>query len=201
MRKGSSGFPVTCSRWVGRSRQHATGACISEAMAPFRDQLKLVDGIPGVGPRRRGDHHRRNRRRHDPLPQRRTPGILGRRLPRHERIRRPTQTRPHPPRQPMAHRRTRHRSLAAARTKDTTFIGARYRRLAGGTGRLRPSSRSNTRSSPPDGTCCPRTSSTTSEDQTVAAGHSVDAQVWMEHFDTGSRLSRAWDHPERVSPR
>jgi hypothetical protein len=49
MRKGSSGFPVTRSRWVA-GLANTLPARISEAMAPFRDQLKLVDGIPGVGP-------------------------------------------------------------------------------------------------------------------------------------------------------
>jgi hypothetical protein len=35
---------------------------ITEAMAPFPDQLKPLDGIPGVGPGVAGSHHRGDRR-------------------------------------------------------------------------------------------------------------------------------------------
>ncbi len=44
-------------------------------------------------------------------------------------------------------------AMAAARTKDTTYPGARYRRLSSRIGRLKAWSPSNTRSSPRSGTC------------------------------------------------
>ena len=105
-------------------------ARIEEQMRPFARQLDHWQTIPGVGPSRGRGDRRRDRRRHEPLPHRRTPGLLGRGVPGPPRIGRQTQS-----------GKTRHgdrwlsgalgtAAMAAARTKDTTYLGARYRRLA-----------------------------------------------------------------------
>ena len=110
---------------------------ISEAMAPFRDQLTLLDGIPGIGPgvaeiiiaETGGDMTRFPTARHLASWAGVCPGMnesAGK----------------------NKSGRTRHgnrwlanalgtAAMAAARTKDTTFIGARYRRLSGRIGRLK----------------------------------------------------------------
>src|SRR3954471_18969066 len=109
---------------------------ISEAMAPFREQLKLLDGIPGIGPgvaetiiaETGGDMSRLPTAAHLASWAGVCPG-------RNESAGR---DRPG---------RTRHgnrwrtgalgaAAMAAAGTEDSTFSGARYRRLSGRLGRL-----------------------------------------------------------------
>ncbi|GAA4264372.1 IS110 family RNA-guided transposase [Dactylosporangium darangshiense] len=112
-------------------------ARISEAMEPFRDQLKLLDGIPGVGPgvaeiiiaETGGDMTRFPTAGHLASWAGVCPGMnesAGRHKPGHTR---------HGNRWLTGALGTA--AMAAARTKDTTFIGARYRRLAGRIGRLK----------------------------------------------------------------
>ncbi len=49
----------------------------SEAGVPFERARDHLDTITGVGQAGRRDDHRRDRRRHDPLPDRRAPGVVG----------------------------------------------------------------------------------------------------------------------------
>jgi transposase len=112
-------------------------AHISQAMAPFRDQLRLLDGIPGIGPgvaeiitaETGGDMTRFPTAAHLASWAGVCPDMnesAGRHKPAHTR---------HGNRWLTGALGTA--AMAAARTKDTTFIGARYRRLAGRIGRLK----------------------------------------------------------------
>ena len=112
-------------------------ARINEAMAPFRDQLKLLDGIPGVGAgvaeiiiaETGGDMTRFPTAGHLASWAGVCPGMnesAGRHKPGHTR---------HGNRWLTGALGTA--AMAAARTKDSTFVGARYRRLAGRIGRLK----------------------------------------------------------------
>src|SRR5881227_2408437 len=102
---------------------------ISEAMAPFRDQLRLLDGIPGIGPgvaeiiiaETGGDMTRFPTAGHLASWAGVCPGMnesAGRHKPGHTR---------HGNRWLTGALGTA--AMAAARTKDTTFLGARYQRL------------------------------------------------------------------------
>ena len=69
----------------------ALGAAIDEIdaevdrnLAPFRQAVRQLRTIPGVRPHRPG-HHLGNRHRHEPLPHRRTPDLLGWSLPAQRR--------------------------------------------------------------------------------------------------------------------
>jgi transposase len=112
-------------------------ARINEAIAPFRDQLKLLDNIPGVGrgvaeiiiAETGGDMTRFPTAGHLASWAGVCPGMnksAGRHKPGHTR---------HGNRWLTSALGTA--AMAAARTRDTTFIGARYRRLAGRIGRLK----------------------------------------------------------------
>jgi transposase len=112
-------------------------ARISEAMAPFHDQLRLLDGVPGIGPgvaeiiiaETGGDMTRFPTAGHLASWAGVCPGMnesAGRHKPGHTR---------HGNRWLTGALGTA--AMAAARTRDTTFIGARYRRLAGRIGRLK----------------------------------------------------------------
>ena len=77
----------------------------------------------------RPGHHRRDRRRHDGVPHRRPPGLLGQMVTPGQAVRRETQGQQrHRPRQPLPRRRPRRSRISAGRTQS--FLGARYRRLA-----------------------------------------------------------------------
>jgi transposase len=65
-------------------------ARIEEQMLPFARQLEHLATIPGVGQSGRRGHRRRDRCRHESLPHRRTPGLLGRGVPGASRIGRQT---------------------------------------------------------------------------------------------------------------
>jgi transposase len=110
---------------------------ISQAMAPFRDQLTLLDGIPGIGPavaeiiiaETGGDMTRFPTAGQLASWAGVCPGMnesAGRKKPGHTR---------HGNRWLTGALGTA--AMAAARTKDATFIGARYRRLAARIGRLK----------------------------------------------------------------
>lgn len=61
---------------------------------------------------RRRDH-RRDRRRHVPVPERRTSGFVGRHLPGVQRVGRPNQIHPHPPGEPLPQGRPRDRRVVS----------------------------------------------------------------------------------------
>ena len=67
-------------------------------------------------------------------------------------------------------------AMAAARTKDTTYLGARYRRLVPHLGKKKPLSPWNTRSSPRSGTCSPTTPTTTISAETTSLGSIPNAR-------------------------
>ena len=70
-------------------------AVIEPQIAPFAKAVELLCTIPGIQQRTRSDH-RRNRRRHERVPDRQAPRILGRHLPRQRRVRRQTPLRQDP---------------------------------------------------------------------------------------------------------
>jgi transposase len=110
---------------------------ISDAMAPFREQLTRLDAIPGIGPgiaeiiiaETGGDMSRFPTAAHLASWAGACPGMnesAGRHKPGHTR---------HGNRWLTGALGTA--AMAATRTKDTSFIGARYRRLSGRIGRLK----------------------------------------------------------------
>src|SRR6266511_601262 len=85
--------------------------------------VRRADRAASHHPRRRPLHRRgadrRVRRRHDRLPQRRTPRLLGGHLPRHQPVRRQAPLRQDPPRRPLAaHRTQRSRPRRRAHQAD-----------------------------------------------------------------------------------
>ena len=81
-------------------------ARIEEAMAPFRLARELLMSIPGILHQDRRCIHRRNRRRHERVPQRGPSGVLGGSLTGLPRVRWPDQVDKDTPRQPVSQRRT-----------------------------------------------------------------------------------------------
>lgn len=81
---------------------------IEEAIAPFRSAREVLVTPGRLGPRRRC-HHRRDRRRNDHVRNRRAPRVLGRSLPRAERVRREDEVLAHHAREPLPQRRARRR--------------------------------------------------------------------------------------------
>jgi hypothetical protein len=73
---------------------------IDEATLPFARQTELLATIPGIGERAAQVIHLRDRRRHDPVPHRRAPGVMGRLMPGQQRIRRTAPIRQDPQGQP-----------------------------------------------------------------------------------------------------
>jgi len=87
-------------------------AAIDRTHRPDRDVVGTVSRLPRPGlhhPRDRrpdrGRHRRRDRCRHDPVPHRRAPGLLGRDHPRKQRVRRQGQVQQDQTRQPLPARR------------------------------------------------------------------------------------------------
>ena len=54
---------------------------IEQLLAPYEEQLQQAEAGARLGPPRRPGRRRRNRRRHDPLPHRRAPVLLGQQDP------------------------------------------------------------------------------------------------------------------------
>ena len=85
-------------------------ARIEVMIEPFQGFRDLICTIPGISTHpdgRRGD--RRDRRGHDPVPDRQAPGLLGRHHPRQQRVRRQGEVQQDPPRQPLPTGRARRR--------------------------------------------------------------------------------------------
>ena len=103
-------------------------AVIERLLAPYEEQLQQAESMPGWGRRAAQERRRRNRGRHDQVPHRAAPGLLGR---------------PRPARPPVRQRKGRAKAkkgnrylgailgetpVAAGRTQ--TREGVRHRRLA-----------------------------------------------------------------------
>ena len=93
-----------------RSQQIADLTARIEVMIePFSRLLRPHRHHPGDRRTMRGSDRGRDRRRHEHLPDRGTPNLLGRMLPRQQRIRRTRQIHRNPARQPLPEGRTRRR--------------------------------------------------------------------------------------------
>ena len=126
---------------------------IEVVMHPFRSARDLIVTIPGISTTRRRRDHRRDRRGHEPVPDGRAPGLVGRDVPGLQRVRRTGEVDPHPSRQSLPEGRSRRRGAVG-------FAHARTPTSPPSTGasphvedRSRPSSPSNTPCSSPSGTC------------------------------------------------
>ena len=90
-----------------RTRQiEELNARIEVAMEPFRSFCELIGTIPGIGTLRGGDRGR-DRGRHEHLPDRGAPSVLGRHLPGQQRVRRPGEVDRDPAREPLSESRAR----------------------------------------------------------------------------------------------
>jgi hypothetical protein len=102
---------------------------VATRIAPFAAAMRLLTDIPRDQPAvGRGDH-RRDRCRHEPLPQPRPPRLVGRSVPGQPRIGRQASPRRHHQRQPLAAANTDRVGVGRARTKGSYF-GAQYRQIA-----------------------------------------------------------------------
>ena len=102
---------------------------IEAQLAPFATAVELLCTIPGVQRRTAEVDRRRDRHRHEPLPLRAPPRLLGRPVPRQRPLRRQTPLRQDPPRLEVARHRPRpKRRMAATRTNDV-YLAAQYQRL------------------------------------------------------------------------
>jgi transposase len=79
-------------------------ARVDEVITPFTVARDRLDTITGVGKRAAETRHRRDRRRHDRVPDRRSPGLLGRPLPGQQHHRRQAPLRQAHQGQPLAGR-------------------------------------------------------------------------------------------------
>ena len=82
---------------------------IEETIAPFHGFRDLICTIPGISTLHRRRHHRRDRRRHDPLSHRSSAGVVGRNHPGQQRVRRQGQVEQNTPGQPLPARCARRR--------------------------------------------------------------------------------------------
>jgi transposase len=102
---------------------------VEEHLAPFRAAVDLLTSIPGVGARGPGDRGR-DRPRHGPLRDRRSPRLLGRAVPEKRRERR--QAPLHPPAQGRALAEDHPRPVRlGGRRKKASYLQAQYHRLRG----------------------------------------------------------------------
>ena len=93
-----------------------------------------------------------DRHRHDPLPHRRTPGVVGQVRPQGQAVRRQSKPGTTGRGNPWPASTLGEAGIGAARTK--TFLRSRYHRLARRRGKQRALVASATPSSPSPGTCC-----------------------------------------------
>ena len=82
---------------------------IEATIEPFHVVSRPDLHHPGHQHPDRRRHHRRDRWRHDPLPHRRSSGVVGRNHPGQQRVRRQSQVEPNTPRQPLPPRCARRR--------------------------------------------------------------------------------------------
>lgn len=87
--------------------------------------LLSAQGMPPAKIAEGADQHRRDRRRHDPVPDRRARGVVGETVSGEQRAGRQTLLRPHPPRRHLAARSTRGSASSASRSR-TTYLSAHY---------------------------------------------------------------------------
>ena len=127
---------------------------IEEMTAPFASAVARLDEIPGIG-RVAAAVIIAEIGRHDPLPHRRPPGLLGEIRPRGQGIRWQEERQAAPPATATAYLARVLGEAAVAAAKTDTFLGERYRRIARRRGPRRPSSRSAAPSWSSSGTCCP----------------------------------------------
>ena len=82
-------------------------AVIEQLLAPYEEQLAQAEAGARLGTARRPGRRRRNRRRHEQVPHRAAPGLLGRPRPARPPVRQTRRTRQGQERQPVPGRRPR----------------------------------------------------------------------------------------------
>ena len=113
-----------------RTRQiEELNARIEVVMEPFQSFCALIAHHPRDRAALRGSDRGRDRRRHDHLPDRGAPGVVGRHLPGQQRVRRPGEIDRHPTGNAYLKAALGAAALSIANTHGT-YLSAKYRRIA-----------------------------------------------------------------------